>query len=181
MPKNVKQLLASALAVVFITVPGAASAAADIFLKLANIPGDSTTDLHKGEIEIISFSLGFVNSSTAGSARTAAKCGDVTLTKNIDRASPGLLAAVMTGRHIATGVLSFTLPGAEGARDYYVLTMEEVLVTSVQQSDVTGGEKVLEHVTLNARTFKFHYSLQNPDGTSANFTFGWDCVRNSPA
>lgn len=38
----------------------------------------------------------------------------------IDRASPSLLAALMNGRPVNSGTLSFTAPSGEGTtRDYY--------------------------------------------------------------
>ena len=174
MLKNVKQLLASALAIVVMGVTGAAWAS-DIFLNLTNIPGESQDESHKNQIEILSFSLGFVNDLARG--RGVGTCGDLVLTKNIDRASPQLLAAVMSGKHIVTGTLSFTVR-SENAQDYYVLTMNEILVGGVRQIDSAGVPRVTEQVTMKARTYQFLYRAQQPNGSFVDHKFGWDCARN---
>ena len=56
---KIKFALASVLAAFLMGAAGGAWAG--IFLKLANIPGESTDARHKDEIELLSFSLGFVN------------------------------------------------------------------------------------------------------------------------
>jgi type VI secretion system secreted protein Hcp len=179
MLKNVKHVLASALAIFALAGAGPAGAA-DIFLNLDGIPGDSTNAQHPKEIEILSFSLGFSNDSTrtTGGSNPAA-CGNIVLNKNIDRASSDLLARLMSGKHISTGTLSFTAPSVDGTRDYYVLTLEEIFLKAIQQSDATGGALVIEQVTMTARRYLFVFRAQQPDGTVVEHKFGWDCLRNS--
>lgn len=172
---NVRFVLALVLAAV-LTGAGSSAWAGNIFLRLANIPGESTHERHKDEIELLSFNLGFVNDITQGRGTGAATCDGVALTKNIDRASPGLLAAVIRGRHITEGVLSFTVD--DGTLDYYVLTMRDILVTSVRQADSEGGSRVLEKVTMKAAAYLFVYRAVQPNGSFVEHRFGWDCVRN---
>lgn len=181
MPRNVKHALAGALAIFALAVTGPAGAAADIFLNLAGIPGDSTNEQHPKEIEILSFSLNFSNDSTrsAGGANPAS-CGNIVVIKNIDRASSAILAALMTGKHVSTGTLSFTAPSGEGStRDYYTLAMEEINFKSLLQSDATGGSPVTEQVTMTARRYLFVFRAQQPNGTFVEQKFGWDCLRNA--
>src|SRR5262245_8719699 len=155
----------------------ASAGAADIFLKLEGIPGDSTNEAHKDEIEVLSFSLGFSNDAQLGS-RNAAECGDLTLTKTIDRSSPRLLAAVMLGRQISKGALSFTASAGEQLTDYYVLNLTEVRVKGLRQADANGGTRVSEQVTLSARVYEFVLRSQQANGTFVEQKFNWDCVRN---
>jgi type VI secretion system secreted protein Hcp len=179
---KVRFALASVLTAFLMGAAGGARAG-HIFLKLANIPGESTDEKHKDEIELLSFSLGFVNDwlqarGAGASSSGAGVCDALTLTKNIDRASPGLLAAAMTGRHIPQGVLSFTT-GGQVSQDYYILTMREIFVTSVRQADSSGGSRVVEQITMMARTYDFLYRAQQSDGSTVEHRFGWDCARNS--
>lgn len=178
---RIKLALAGVLAA-FLVGAGGSAWAGKIYLKLTNIPGESTDAIHKDEIELLSFSLAFVNdwlqTRGTGASSGAGVCDALTLTKNIDRASPGLLARAMTGRHIPEGVLSFTTDG-EVSQDYYVLTMKEIFVTSVRQADSAGGSRVVEQISMKARTYDFRYRAQQPDGSVVEHQFGWDCARNS--
>jgi type VI secretion system secreted protein Hcp len=181
--KFTRPLLAGAFAATAAAMPGGASAASDIFLKLDGILGESADAKHKDQIEILSFSLGFVNQPTGGAGGGAGagkvSCGDVVLTKSIDKASPSLIGAVMTGKHIKSGVLTFAAAGGKATQDYYTLSLTDLLVTSIQQSDSVGGPKVTEQVAISAAKFKFEYKAQKADGSlgpSQVFTF--DCKAN---
>lgn len=142
--KFTRPLLAGAFAAAA-AAPTAAQAAGDIFLNLlsAGIQGESTSDKHKNEIDILSFSLGFVNQpagSGSGGAAGKVACGDIHLVKLIDKSSPSLIGAVMTGKHLKSGVLTFTTPG-EVQQNYYVLSLTDLVVTSISQSDSVGGRR----------------------------------------
>jgi type VI secretion system secreted protein Hcp len=178
MANGILRVLACVFGAVLLVITASAGAA-DIFLKLEGIPGDSTNEAHKDEIEVISFSLGFSNDVRLGSARSPGECGDLTLTKTIDRSSPRLLAAVMTGRHMSKGVLSFTASVGEQPADYYVLNLSEILVTGLRQADSNGATRVSEQVTLSARGYEFVFRTQQANGTFIEQKFNWDCVRNS--
>jgi type VI secretion system secreted protein Hcp len=178
-----RPLLAGALAATAVAAPGAAGAATDIFLRLADIPGESTDSKHKDQIEILSFSLGFVNQPAGGSAGGGAggkvSCGDVVLTKSIDKSSPSLIGAVMTGRHIKSGTLSFAAATGKATQDYYTLNLSDLVVTAIQQSDSVGGPRVTEQITISAAKFEFRYRPQKPDGSlDAARTFTFDCKAN---
>src|SRR5215467_1051814 len=86
-------------------------AAVDYFLKIDGIPGESTDIKHKGEIQLDSWSFGLSNSETIGSATGGAGGGKVSFqdfhfTSKISIASPKLMAASATGRHIQNAILS---------------------------------------------------------------------------
>ena len=59
--------------------------------------------------------------------------------KLVDEASPLLLAAAVTGTHIGSAVLSVRKAG-QGQQDYLVITMKEVLVSSVSQQQSSFGD-----------------------------------------
>jgi len=177
MANGIQRVLARVFGAVLLAITASAGAA-DIFFKLEGIPGDSTNEAHKDEIEVMSFSLGFSNDVQFASPRSPGECGDLTLTKTIDRSSPRLLAHVMLGRHISTGALSFTASTGEQPLDYYVLNMREILVKALRQADANGGTRVVEQVTLSARNYEFVFRTQQANGTFTEQKFGWDCFRN---
>jgi type VI secretion system secreted protein Hcp len=177
-----RPMLAGALAAVG-ALP--AQAVTDVFLQLDGIKGESTDAKHKDWIEIRSYSQGFSNSGSAygggGAGSGKVSCGDVNVMKSIDIASPKLMEAVMTGKHIAKGTLAFrSASGKTGDVDYYTVVLDEVFVTSLQQSDASSdGTRITESVSLAASKFSFSYRTQKADGSyDTPKTFTFDCAAN---
>jgi len=176
-----RPMLAGALAAVG-ALP--AQAATDMFLQLEGIKGESTDAKHKEWIEIRAYSQGFSNPVTfaggGGGGAGKVSCGDVNVMKSIDIASPKLMEAVMTGKHIAKGTLAFRSTSGKGDTDYYTVVLSELFVTSVQQSDAASdGTRVTESVSLAAHKFEFNYRTQKADGSfDPAKTFTFDCVAN---
>lgn len=177
-----RPMFAGALAAVA-SVP-AHAATTDVFLQLDGIPGESTDAKHKDWIEIRSYSQGFSNPTSTGSGGGGGagkvSCGDVNVMKSIDKASPKLMEAVMTGKHIAKGTLAFRSASGKGDVDYYTVVLDEVFVTSVQQSDASSdGTRINESVSLAASKFSFSYRTQKADGSyDTPKTFTFDCKAN---
>ena len=153
------------------------SALADVFLMLDTIEGDSTDAKHKNEIEILTYTQSFKNSvpDSTGGGGGAGKvtCGDVTVTKNIDKSSPLLIKAVATGQHIKKAVLTFRTVGQRNL-EYYTVTMQDVLITSIDQTDQNNPARIFERVQINANVFKFHFVPQERNGqpgTPVDFEF----------
>lgn len=173
------RILFVAAAVLF---AGAASAE-QIFLKLDGITGGSVDAKHPGEIELISYSQAFRNSTNfgfgSGAGNGRVSCGDITVIKGIDVSSPALIQHVVTARHIATGVITFRRTGAD-QQEYYVVRLTDVVVDAIEQVDPIGEPGINERVSLKARQFRFSFKPQRPDGSlGPEQTFGWDCVSNS--
>jgi type VI secretion system secreted protein Hcp len=143
-----------------------APALADTFLKLNGIDGESVDARHKGEIEILSFTQSFINSynpSGGGSGAGKVNCGAVTLTKNIDKSSPALLKNVISGRHIPDGVITFEANN-RASSEYYTITMKEVFVTEVTQTDAADPNRIFEKLVLQASEYEFEYRPQTVKG-----------------
>ena len=164
-----------------------AIAADEIFLNLLDVRGESTTDGHQNEIVVTSYSQSVSNSSTfaggGGSGVGKATCGDIVITKPIDRSSPALILKVLTGAVIPSGTLSFRRIGNDGASrgpDYYTVQLTGILITAVEQTDTVGSNSgVQELIKLKARTFLLSYRPQSPTGQfGAPQTFGFDCSTN---
>jgi type VI secretion system secreted protein Hcp len=174
-----RPLLAGAIAA-GAAAPG--GALADVFLKLTGIPGESTDAKHKGEIEILSYTQSFKNPATpfggGGGSAGKVECGEVTVLKNIDASSPGLIKSVTTGKRIDEAVLTFRTAG-RAQFEYYKVTLKEVFITAIDQSDQQDPARIVERVQLTSATFKFEYRQQKGDGSLGSpVEASWDCKAN---
>ncbi len=99
-----KRVAGLAVAVLAAGLVGAGTvlAAGGAFLKIDGIDGESTQADHKGEIGLLSFTWGVSRPpAVARAARsTRAALNSFTIVKRIDKASPKLMQACATGRHI---------------------------------------------------------------------------------
>jgi type VI secretion system secreted protein Hcp len=171
-------------AVAGILMAGSAWSAEEIFLKLDGIRGSSTDARHAGEIVLSTYSQAFRNTlnfgfgSGAGAGRVS--CGDITVVKSIDISSPSLIQQVVTGRHIASGTITFRRPNRDQPQEYYTVRLTDVIIDAIEQVEGTGDTGIQERVSLKARQFRFGFKPQNADGSlGAEQTFGWDCVSNT--
>jgi type VI secretion system secreted protein Hcp len=170
-------LLAGALAA---GAAGSVPAAADVFLKLDGITGDATDAKHNGEISILSYSQSFSNSATispgTGGGAGRVTCGAMTFLKNIDRSSPSLIMLVTTGTHVRNGLITFRKVG-DIPIEYYQITLTDVVVTAVDQTDQADPATIIEKVSMIADRFLFEYTTVDAAGKAAGTTrFGWDCT-----
>jgi type VI secretion system secreted protein Hcp len=157
------------------------TAGADIFLDLEGIDGESQDSKHKNEIDILSYTQSFRRAASTGAGgQTGGKVniGDITVLKNIDKSSPKLIEAVATGKHIPKATITFRSVG-EKAPEYYVVTLTDVLITAVDQTDQPDPAKIVERVQLNATKFEYEYREQKADGSlGAPIKFGYDIKAN---
>ena len=154
--------------------------ASDIFAKLGDIKGESVDSKHKDEIELLSWSWG-VSRSASGSGSGAgtgkAHFNDLSFTHKIDKASPLLLKACATGQHLKEATITRRKAG-KGQQEFLVIKMNDVLVTSVADSDDSGGGQ-MESVTLAFAKVDLEYRPQKPDGSlDAGLHFKYDLKTN---
>lgn len=157
--------------------PDAALAAEDLFLKLTGINGESTDTQHKKEIVLLSYSQSFTRPASGG---LIANCGAVKVTKLVDKSSPALIGAVLTGRTIPTAVITFRKSGPEPF-EYYKVTLTDVQIEAITQTDAspTDATTILETVSLNGAKFRFEYTPQTAfGGPGVTVVFAWDCITN---
>src|SRR5262249_42435054 len=97
---------------------------ADYFLRIDGIAGESQNPRHRGEIEVESFSWSETHLASAPGAGGAGKVHvqDLHITKPIDKASPLLMLACASGRHITSAVLTAQRPGKEPL-DYLTISL----------------------------------------------------------
>jgi len=167
----------------------------DAFLKIDGVPGESTDDKHKDWIEVLSYSHG----STQPSSATASSAGggttervnfdDLMVTKHIDKASAKLHELCASGKHIATVTLELCRAGGDKLK-YMEVKMEQVIISSVQASGMAAGAAATgtstpdnlptEQVTFDFGKIKWTYTQQKrADGSGGgNVTGGWDLTSN---
>jgi len=155
-----------------------------MFLKIDGIAGESVDSKHKDEIEIQSYSLGSsnptsFNSRGAGSSTGKVSFQDIHFTKITDKASPNLMLACASGKHIDTAVLSVRKAG-ENPVDFLKITFTDLLVSSFQTNGSRSGDTPTESISLSFGKIQFAYSQQNADGTLLSPILGaWDLKLNT--
>ena len=154
--------------------------AVDYFLKLEGIPGESVAEGHKDEIEIYSFSFGATQTggTTGGGGAGKVVFTDISFTKPVDKSSPQLYLQCAQGKHIPTAIL-YGRKAGERPTDYYIIKLTDVLISSVQTSGASGGDRPTESLSLNFTKIEFSYARQKPDGSfEPPIQTGWDIKLN---
>jgi type VI secretion system secreted protein Hcp len=166
-----------------LAVSGPAAAAEEIFVRLDGIVGGATAAGHQNEIVVSTYSQAFSNTASAvtggGGGAGKVTCGEIIVMKSIDKSSPKLIGAVVTGNHIATGDIKFDSTRGNGALvESYHVALTDVVITQISQMD-HAPQGVMEQVTLSARQFKFTFTpTTNAGGTGGQISFSVDCSTN---
>jgi type VI secretion system secreted protein Hcp len=157
----------------------------DAFLKLDGIKGESQDAKHKGEIDIMSFSWGAVQTGTsavgggAGSGKVSLQ--DLHITKKVDGASPLLFLNCANGTHIKEANLVVRKAGGDQL-EYLKIKLTDILVSSYQPSGHSGGGDDIptEAVSLNFAKIEMNYQPQGADGKALGgpILAGWDVKAN---
>jgi type VI secretion system secreted protein Hcp len=158
--------------------------ASQMFLKLDEVSGESTDEMHHDEIEVLSWSWGLAQSASThsggGGGAGRVTVNDLAFTKLLDIASPHLLTMCCNGRHVPKAVLTVRSSG-ETPLEYLTLTLDEVLVSSISVAATDGDVRPAENVTLNFARFHFAYARQGSDGRIGEpVKAEWDIGRNGP-
>ncbi len=163
--------------------------AADMFLKIDGIPGESTDKAHANEIEVLSFSWGIQQqrsgSASSGGSLTAGRADfqDFTIVKPIDKASPLLMQHCADGKHLANMRLELCRSG-EDKQPYMKYTFTDVIITGFQPggSSGNGGETLpLETVAFAYGKAEWEYTQTKVTGGkgSGSVAGGWDLKANA--
>ena len=143
-------------------------ASVDYYLKLTDIPGESTDDKHKNEIDIESWSWGESNSGSqgGGGGGGAGKVSmqDFHFTMKVNKASPKLFLACATGAHIKDGLLICRKAG-KSQQEYLKVKFSDLLVSSYQTGGSAGDVVPVDQISLNFAKIEITYASQKPDGT----------------
>jgi type VI secretion system secreted protein Hcp len=144
--------------------------AMSIFARIGTIKGESRDARHTDEIDVLAWSWGVSHPAAAagpgaggGAGAGKASFRDLVFTHAVDRASPLLMRACATGERISDATI--TVRGAgDRPQDHLVVTMTDVVVTSVATSVGAGGDTGTEEVALSFAKVDLEYRPQRPDG-----------------
>jgi type VI secretion system secreted protein Hcp len=146
-------------------------AAADYFLKIDGIEGESKADKHTGEIDLESFSWGATQSGSfaAGGGGGSGKVSmqDFHFTMGINKAGPALFLACAQGDHIPKAILTCRKAGKE-QQEFLKVSFSDILVSSYQTGG-SGGADILpvDQISLNFAKIEIEYKEQQKTGALA--------------
>jgi type VI secretion system secreted protein Hcp len=162
--------------------------AVDYFIDIDGCPGESEDSGHKDKIGVLSFSWGSTQPGTFGNGTggTAGKASfsDFSFTMQTSKATPKLMQACASGKHIAQAVLYCRKStGDGGQQDYMTWTMKPVIVSSYHTGGSSGAEIPVDSVSLNYGAVSVEYKTQGDTQGSLTTagTFKWDVKQNKEA
>jgi len=137
--------------------------AVDVYLKLDSIEGETVRKGFEKQIDILSYSWGGSQvtgvAGTGGSGAGRANLSDLSVSKYLDKASSKIFKALISGAHIATGVLSSVKAGTDVTKPFLTLSFKELFVTSQQIS--ASSETPVESVSFSYNEIKVEYFQQD--------------------
>lgn len=156
--------------------------AVDMFLKIAEIPGESVDSTHKDTMDILAWSWGMSQSGTThngpGAGAGKVNVQDVSVTKYVDIASPLLMLYCSNGKHIPEATLTVRKAG-ETPLEYMIIKMKDAIITSVSTGGSGGEDRLTENVSLNFAKVEFKYTGQTTTGAAGDKKeYKWDIAGN---
>jgi type VI secretion system secreted protein Hcp len=156
------------------------------YLKIAGIPGESTDDMHKDQVELFSYRHGMTGPTGVVMEPVEPGFDLFTVVKTLDKASPKLYLALCTGEKIPYIELEICDPNRPS---YYVMEykLSDCIVSSVKTqggpSPLWKGDEVYAWATLPLEEVSFNYgkiewTYTTPDGNTVYA--GWDVDANTP-
>ncbi len=166
-------------------VPTAEAATVDYFLKIDGIDGESTDNQHKGEIELNSFSWSKdspgvkqeiqVSGGGAGAGRSS--FFDVFFDARTSKASPQLMLACASGKHIPKVVLSVRKSGGSSPT-FVKITLTDVLISSYHVGG-QSGDVPTDQFSLNFAKIEFTvFPILSNGKLGSPVTSQWDVREN---
>jgi type VI secretion system secreted protein Hcp len=161
----------------------------DAFLKIAGVPGESTDSKHEGWIEVLSFSWGVSQPSSAG-VPTSEKSDhqDLGITKALDKASPKLAFFCCGRTPITSATLELIWVG--GANTIYLrYTLRDCIISSVKPSGAKGNVALdlsevlpMEEVSFNYGKIEWDYIVTNTASGDVILSVheSWNVGANTP-
>lgn len=163
---------------------GGKNMASDIFLKIDGIPGESYSDKHKNEIDILAWSWGVSQQGGmhvgGGGGSGRASVNDINFTKKVDIATNKLYDSCCSGKHIAKMILSCNKAGGQQL-EFIKVSLTDCLITSVSTGG-SDGANYTENVTVSFAKATMDYTQQDEKGSKiGNNSFTYDVKANKTA
>ncbi|HVZ87485.1 MAG TPA: type VI secretion system tube protein Hcp [Polyangia bacterium] len=153
-------------------------------MVIDTIKGESTDAGFAGAIHVSSWNWGMTQSgnthTSTGSGMGKVSVGDLSFVKAVDSTSPTLTQACCNGTAFKTATLSMRKAGGT-ALVYLVITLKNVIISSVQLGSSSSDETQMETITFNFGEFSYEYTSQASAGTAgATTSVTWNIPGNSP-
>jgi len=159
----------------------------DAFIKIDGIPGESSDDKHKEWIEVVHYDhvveqpASSTASSVGGATAERVNHGTFNFLHQLDKATPKLLEACCTGKHIKEVTFELCRAGGDKVK-YMEVKLEQVLISKVDTVGASESELgyPTEKVALSYGKIKWTYTQQKREDGSAggNVSAGWDLTAN---
>ena len=141
--------------------------ASNMYIKFENpaITGAGVAPGHVGEIEILSWSHGFVQPTSPTGSVDQSTHRNLWFTKYLDQATNDLLKYSWSGRQFGKATITcYRSDGADGKPVLYLtLTMQHVVISNYSVSG-GPGETPVENVTLDYGIVEYTYVDQKHGG-----------------
>jgi type VI secretion system secreted protein Hcp len=141
--------------------------AIDAFLQLGDLKGESPVKGFEEQIQILAWSWGMSQTGTThhGTGGGAGKVNvqDLSFTHYVDSSSPPIIQACCKCTHYDEAILSLRKAGGDPL-PYLVITLNDIIITSVSTGGSSGEDLQTENVTLNFSKFKYSYQPQDKTG-----------------
>jgi len=160
--------------------------AMDMFIKIDDLKGESKDKTHAGEIDVLAWSWGMSQSGTThvggGSGSGKVNVQDISITKFVDASSAALQLSCANGKHYKTATLVCRKAG-ENPLEYIVITMTDLIISSISTGGSGGEDRLTENVTLNFANVKFSYTEQDAKGAAKTpkKEYTWNIAQNAAA
>ena len=157
--------------------------AVDQFMKIEGVKGEAQDKDHKDEMDVLAWSWGASQSGTThiggGSGAGKVNVQDFSFTKYVDKASPVLTKFCCNGEHIKEAKLTVRKAGGHQL-EYVIITMTDLIISSVSHGGSESDERLTENVTLNFAKVLYEYQPQKADGTKDGgmIKMGWNIKEN---
>ena len=146
------------------------ASAVDMFIKIEDIEGESTDKDHNSWIDVLSFNYGHsrIVSDPGTGATGDANFQDLVVVKDVDKSSPKIAEAVVSGKSIPLVEFELVRTFSDGGRaTYFVYELTNVRVTSYSIGGSGETEDVpVESFSLNFEEFRYVYTEFDESGTS---------------
>ena len=150
------------------------------YIKFEGVDGESKDKDHKGWSDLDSFSQGMSQpgSSATGPARRRGDVilDDISVTKNLDKASPKIGEAVCNGKVFPKVEIHLTASYTDAGRvTYYAYELKNVLVTHYHVSGSGQSEQVpIDDIAMNFEEIKVTYTEADDKGNKkGSVEYGW--------
>ena len=147
----------------------------DTFIKFDGIDGESADTVHRGAVQVLSWSWGLTaTTASGGGGGSAGKATpqELRVVHRYDKASPLLAKTAASGTHLKTAVLTARKAGG-AQQEFFKVTMKDVVITSVSDSD--DGTGTTEQLAMTYGEIDFSYQPQDSAGNlGPEVKFDWN-------